>query len=72
MTRHRELVNWDGLFGGLAEIGYRGRMVIETFFEPVPDIPDFSRVWRPLAPDPVTFCREGVRFLKGKAFAHGL
>jgi len=66
------LIDWDGLFGGLAEIGYRGRMVIETFFEPMTDIPDFSRVWRPLAPDPVTFCREGVEFLKGRASEHGL
>jgi hypothetical protein len=47
-------------------------MVIETFFETVPDIPDFSRVWRPLAPDPRTFCREGVAFLKAKAAQHGL
>jgi D-psicose/D-tagatose/L-ribulose 3-epimerase len=66
------LVNWDELFRGLSGIGYRGRMVIETFFEPVPDIPDFSRVWRPLAPDPGTFCREGVAFLKAKAAQHGL
>jgi D-psicose/D-tagatose/L-ribulose 3-epimerase len=66
------LVNWDELFRGLSGIGYRGRMVIETFFESVPDIPDFSRVWRPLAPDPETFCREGVGFLKGKASEYGL
>jgi D-psicose/D-tagatose/L-ribulose 3-epimerase len=66
------LVDWDELFRGLSGIGYRGRMVIETFFEPVSDIPDFSRVWRWLASDPGRFCREGVGFLKGKASEFGL
>ena len=65
-------LDWDGLFRGLSEIGYGGRMVIETFFETVPDIADFSRVWRPLAPDPDTFCRESVAFLKQKASRYGL
>ncbi len=65
-------VDWDGLFRGLAEVGYRGRMVVETFFSTIPDIADFSRVWRPLAPDPDTFCREGLAFLKSLAARHGL
>ena len=65
-------LDWDGLFRGLSEIGYSGRMVVETFFETVPDIADFSRVWRPLAPDPDTFCRESVAFLKQKALQFGL
>jgi len=66
------LVDWDGLFRGLAETGYAGRMVVETFFGPVPDIADFSRVWRPLARDPDSFCREGVAFLRARAAAFGL
>ena len=65
-------VDWDGLFRGLAEIGYRGRMVVETFFETVPDIADFSRVWRRLAADPDSFCRESLDFLRAKARQHGL
>jgi D-psicose/D-tagatose/L-ribulose 3-epimerase len=56
----------------LAEIGYRGRMVVESFFETIPDIAAFSRVWRRLAPDPETFCREALAFLKAKAKQHGL
>jgi len=66
------LVDWDGLFRGLAEIGYGGRMVVETFFETVPDIADFSRVWRRLAADPDSFCREGLEFLKSKSLQYGL
>ena len=66
------LVDWDGLFRGLAEIGYRGRMVMETFFEAIPDIADFSRVWRRLSPDPETFSRQGLSFLRAKAAEHGL
>ena len=65
-------VDWEGLFRGLAEVGYRGPMVVETFFETIPDIADFSRVWRRLAPDPDTFCREGLAFLRGLARRHGL
>jgi D-psicose/D-tagatose/L-ribulose 3-epimerase len=65
-------IDWDGLFGGLAEIGYRGRMVVESFFETIPDIAAFSRVWRRLAPDPETFCRESLAFLQNKAEQHGL
>jgi D-psicose/D-tagatose/L-ribulose 3-epimerase len=65
-------VDWDGLFRGLAEIGYRGRMVVETFFETVPAIADFSRVWRRLAADPDSFCRESLAFLRAKALQHGL
>jgi hypothetical protein len=29
-------------------------------------------VWRRLSPDPDTFCRESVRFLKERAAQHGL
>jgi len=66
------LVDWDGLFRGLAEMRYAGRMVVETFFQAIPDIADFSRVWRPLAKDPDSFCREGAAFLRRKAAAFGL
>jgi len=65
-------VDWDGLFRGLSQIGYRGRMVVETFFETIPDIAAFSRVWRRLSPDPDTFCRESVSFLTARAAQHGL
>jgi D-psicose/D-tagatose/L-ribulose 3-epimerase len=65
-------LDWDGLFRGLAETGYRGRMVVETFFETVPDIADFSRLWRQLAADPESFCREALAFLRAKARQHGL
>lgn len=66
------LADWDGLFRGLAQIGYRGRIVMETFFEPIPDIADFSRVWRRLSPDPETFSRQGMAFLRARAAQHGL
>jgi D-psicose/D-tagatose/L-ribulose 3-epimerase len=66
------LADWDGLFRGLAEIGYRGRIVMETFFEAIPDIADFSRVWRRLSPDPDTFSRQGIAFLRAKAAQYGL
>jgi D-psicose/D-tagatose/L-ribulose 3-epimerase len=65
-------IDWDGLFSGLAEIGYRGRMVVESFFETILDIAAFSRVWRRLAPDPETFCRESLAFLQNKAKQYGL
>ena len=66
------LVDWDGLFRGLAETAYKGRIVVETFFQAIPDIVEFSRVWRPLAKDPDSFCREGAAFLRRKAAEFGL
>jgi len=59
-------VDWDGLFKALIEVNYSGWLVIESFFEPIPDIAALTPIWRKLAPDIDTFARDGINFLKNK------
>ena len=60
------LIDWDGLFRGVAEVGYSGWIVVESFFEPIPSITEFSPIWRRLAPDADTLASESLRFIKEK------
>jgi D-psicose/D-tagatose/L-ribulose 3-epimerase len=39
-------IDWDGLCNAMVEVGYSGWMVIESFFEPIPEIADFTHIWR--------------------------
>jgi len=41
--------------------------VIESFFEPMEDIPVATSVWRQIAPSREAIMGEGVTFLKDKA-----
>jgi len=64
------LVDWDGVFGGLAEIDYRGNAALESFV----DITDNMNtwVWRQLAPSGDTLLKEGVAFIRSMQEKHGL
>jgi len=57
-------VDWQGLFRGLRETNYRGWVIIESFFEPIPSIVDFSPIWRRLAKDADTLASESLMFVK--------
>jgi len=57
-------IDWAGLFRGLREVDYRGWIVIESFFEPIPSIVDFSPIWRRLAKDADTLAIESLKFVK--------
>ncbi|PWG62797.1 sugar phosphate isomerase/epimerase family protein [Spiribacter halobius] len=65
-------VHWDEVFDGLAAIGYRGDLVMESFAAVNEDIARATCIWRQVAPDPDTLVREGLAFLRGKATARGL
>lgn len=65
-------VNWDEIFKALAETNYRGWLVIESFFEPMIDVPVASSIWRKLATSPDEIPRKGIKFLKKKAKEYGL
>jgi D-psicose/D-tagatose/L-ribulose 3-epimerase len=57
-------VEWDDVFAALADVGYRGDAVIESF---TPDNKEIARavsLWRPLAPDGDTLAADGLRFLR--------
>ncbi|MEZ4699402.1 MAG: sugar phosphate isomerase/epimerase [Rhodothermales bacterium] len=55
---------WQDFARALQDIGYEGRVVIETFSDRVEAIARAAAIWRPLAPDSDTLAREGLRFLR--------
>jgi len=55
---------WRDIAKALQEIGYGGRVVIETFSDRVEAIARAAAIWRPLAPDSDTLAREGLAFLR--------
>lgn len=55
---------WTDIAAALGEIGYDGRVVIETFSDRVEAIARAAAIWRPLAPDPDTLARDGLSFLR--------
>ena len=55
---------WRDVAKALEEIGYTGRVVIETFSDRVEAIARAAAIWRPLAPDADTLAREGLAFLR--------
>ena len=55
---------WNDVAKALQEIGYTGRVVIETFSDRVEAIARAAAIWRPLAPDSDTLAREGLAFLR--------
>ncbi|HEV7993944.1 MAG TPA: sugar phosphate isomerase/epimerase family protein [Gemmatimonadaceae bacterium] len=56
---------WPDVAAALHEIGYAGRVVIETFSDRVEAIARAAAIWRPLAPNSDTLAREGLAFLRG-------
>jgi D-psicose/D-tagatose/L-ribulose 3-epimerase len=55
---------WRDVAAALREIGYGGRVVIETFSDRVEAIARAAAIWRPLAPDSDSLAREGLAFLR--------
>ena len=55
---------WGDVAAALRDIGYDGKVVIETFSDRVETIARAAAIWRPLAPDPDTLARDGLRFLR--------
>ena len=55
---------WNDVAKALDEIGYRGRVVIETFSDRVEAIARAAAIWRPLAPDSDSLASEGLAFLR--------
>ncbi|MHC4712839.1 MAG: sugar phosphate isomerase/epimerase family protein [Planctomycetota bacterium] len=64
------LVDWDGVFRALSEIGYGGYAALESFV----DITDNMNtwVWRQLAPDGDTLLSEGAAFIRKMQEKYGL
>ena len=60
-------VDWPGVRAALRDAGYLASdrwIVAETFAGGVPEIAAATAIWRPLVPDPWTYARESLRFMK--------
>lgn len=74
---HRGLVGsgtvaWDEVWSALAEIDYRGRLVLESFAAINPDLRAATCLWRPPNQPPGVLARDGLAFLRAGARAAGL
>lgn len=65
-------VNWDQIWAALAEVDYRGTLVLESFAAINPDIAAATCLWRPPTEPPEVLAREGLAFLREGARKHGL
>jgi D-psicose/D-tagatose/L-ribulose 3-epimerase len=55
---------WREVASALRDVGYGGRVVIETFSDRVEAIARAAAIWRPLFPDSDAIAREGLAFLR--------
>lgn len=65
-------VNWEQVWGALAEIGYKGYLVLESFAAINPDLQAATCLWRPPNQSPEVLAREGLAFLRAGAEKAGL
>ncbi len=65
-------VRWDEVFSGLAAIGYRGPLVMESFVAMSPEIARATCIWRPVVEEPGLLVRDGTTFLKQMGIKAGL
>lgn len=65
-------IDWNDVYRALAEINFKGKLVVESFVTLPPEIAAALSVWRPVAKDRHEVLAKGVPFLKGLAKAHGL
>jgi len=57
-------VKWKEVFEALAEVGYDGNVVIESFTPEVKSIARAVCIWREIAPDQDSIARDGLEFIK--------
>jgi len=66
------MMPWDDIFEALAEIEYKGAVVIESFVPEVPEVATAACVWRQMAPSADCLAQEGLEFIRKVADRHGL
>ncbi|NMD08571.1 MAG: hypothetical protein GYA66_11400 [Phyllobacteriaceae bacterium] len=65
-------IDWNDVYRALAESGFKGKLVVESFVALPPEIAGALCVWRPVAKDRHEVLAKGVPFLRGLGKAHGL
>jgi D-psicose/D-tagatose/L-ribulose 3-epimerase len=58
-------VPWEDVRKALADIGYDGPVVIESFTDKVKSIARAAAIWRPFADSQDALAEDGLKFLKG-------
>lgn len=57
-------VDWPGIFRALRDIGFSGRITIESFVPEMEEIARETAIWRKVVPSGDHIAREGLRYLK--------
>lgn len=57
-------VDWNSFWSGLKQSGYDGYVTIEAFGSALPALAAATKVWRPLFPDAMGLCRDGLAFMR--------
>jgi D-psicose/D-tagatose/L-ribulose 3-epimerase len=65
-------VDWNQVFQALATIGYRGRLVLESFAAINPDLAASTCLWRPPRHNGAQLAQGGLALLRQKAQQYGL
>lgn len=65
-------VNWDQVWQGLADAGFQGHLVLESFAAINPDLAAATCLWRPPNQPPQVLAQEGLAFLQRGAAKYGL
>lgn len=65
-------VNWDEIFRGLVDVGYKGPLALESFAAINQDLIAATCLWRPPNRPSEVLAAEGLRFLRAKSEQYGL
>jgi len=65
-------VQWDDVWRALAEIKFKGSLVLESFSAINPDLAAATCLWRPTNHPSEVLARDGLAFLRSHAAKHGL
>lgn len=65
-------VHWDDLFRGLADVGYKGALVLENFSNSIDGMASAVSLWRKSPYDADTLARQSLAFMQAKAAEYGL
>jgi D-psicose/D-tagatose/L-ribulose 3-epimerase len=57
-------MQWDEVFSALADIGYKGAIVIESFVPEVTEVATAAAIWRKMAPSADALASEGLEFIR--------
>lgn len=65
------LVPWDQVFAGLADIGFAGYILLESYNSAQGDFAQRRGMFHNVCPDPVAFVRQGFDFIRSQVSVEG-